>query len=306
MKKDNFPLTRLYVSFLEKQKGLSKNTIRCHVYQTEKFLRFLGCAKADKSIPTFGIADIDRFIESEANRLKRTSLQKLANCLRSFIRFLYQTGKISTDLSSLVTSPRIYRLETVHQTLNWSEVQEILNCIDQTTKIGKRDYAILVLLSIYGLRAGEIARLKLENINWRKETIYIAPGKTGQDLWLPLMPLAGKAILKYLKQARPLSKYREIFLLSRAPWTPLHSRNISICVKRYLQHVKPEQQQGGAHLFRHTFATYLAQQGVSLKYIGDLLGHRSCETTQIYTKTNIPYLREVALEVPFMKGEETK
>ena len=170
--------------------------------------------------------------------------------------------------------------------------------VDLSTKAGPQHYAILQLLTTYGLRAGEIAQLRLDNIDWRKETIHIAPGKTGKDLWLPLTAGVGKAILRYLKDRRPPSKYREIFLLTCAPWTPLKSGNIGYVVNRHIKLAGLNLPRGGPHLLRHSFATRLVRAGASLKEIGDLLGHRDPESTHTYTKTATERLREVALEMP--------
>ena len=290
--------TQRYIDFLESQRGLCEGSIGNHTRWAEKFLEFLGCQKGISSLPTFEISDVDRFVEQEAVLLRRASQQTLTRVLRSFLRFLYQSGKLTSDLSYLVTNPRHYKLETLPRVLDWDEVQKVLGSVDRSTKTGRQHYAILALLTAYGLRAGEVARLKLEDIDWRKETIYIAPGKTGQDLRLPLIPQVGKAILAYLKRGRPSSKYREIFLLTKAPWTPFDRHNISYVVDRHIQLAGLSPSRRGSHLLRHSFATNLIRKGVRLKEIGDILGHRNSESTHLYTKTAVENLREVALEVP--------
>ncbi len=290
--------TEQYVDFLISQRGLSERTIYRHVYWTEKFLCFLGYQKRTPSLPTFDIADVDKFIEQEGSRLQRSTQQSLAGVLRSFLRFLYQSEKLNTDLSCLITSPRLYKLASLPSALNQDEVQEIIDSVDRSTRVGLQHYGILLLLTTYGLRAGEVAKLKLEDIDWRKETIHISQGKTGQDLWLPLTPKVGKAIIQYLKQARPRSKYRELFLLTKAPWTPLTRQNIGYVVNRHIQLAGLSPPRRGSHLLRHSFATNLIRRGARLKEIGDILGHRDPNSTYRYTKTAVENLREVALEVP--------
>ncbi len=197
---------RLYVTFLENQKGLSESTIRRHTRCIEKFLEFLGCQKdACTTIPGFGIAELDNFIKQEGIRQRRASQQLVAGALRSFVRFLYQSGKIGTDLSHLITSPRCYKLESLPRLLSWDDVERILQSVDLSTGSGTRVYAILTLLTTYGLRAGEVARLKLEDVDWRREIIHIARQKTGRDLWLPLIPQVAEAIIGHLKRGRPSS-----------------------------------------------------------------------------------------------------
>jgi len=189
-------------------------------------------------------------------------------------------------------------MESLPRVLNWDEVKKILHSVDLSLKIGLQHYAILILLTTYGLRAGEVAQIKLDDINWRKETIHISQKKSGRDLWLPLTPQVGKAILNYLKRGRPPSKHREIFLLTCAPWNPLTSSNIAYVVRRHIKLAELDAPHRGPHIIRHSFATHLIREGVPLKEIGDMLGHRSPESTHIYTKTATENLREVALEVP--------
>ena len=293
-----YPETKQYSSFLETQRGLSDGSIHRHLYWTEKFLHFLGYQKDTSSLPSFGVADIDRFIEEEAVSLQRATIQGLSGSLRGFLRFLYQSGKLATDLSWLVVSPRRYKLESLPRVLSWGEVKRIIESVDRSSRTGPQHYAILVLLANYGLRAGEVAHLKLRDINWRKKSIRITPRKSGKDLYLPLTSQVARAITDYLKRGRPASKYREFFLLSRAPFRPLTSQNIAYVVRRHLQLAGLELSGGESHLIRHSFATHLMRKGVPLKYISDLLGHRSLASTHIYTKTATEHLREVALEVP--------
>lgn len=296
-----FHQTKRYVEFLKNIRGLNNHTIHRHIFWVEKLLEFLGVEEKTSLLPAFGIADIDKFIEQKELRLKRPTQAEIASVFRCFLRFLYQTGKLTIDLSPLVTRPRRYKLESLPRVLNWSEVQKILSSVNRSSTAGSRDYAILVLLATYGLRAGEVARLRLEDINWRKETIHIAPGKTGKTLWLPLTPQAGKVILGYLKHGRPPSKYREVFLRARAPRTSITRYGITCIVRRYIQLADLDPPRRGAHLLRHSFATQLIRGGASLKEIGDLLGHRDPESTHIYTKTATEHLREVAIDVPEVK-----
>ena len=293
-----YPETKQYSNFLKNQKGLSDGSIRHHLYWTEKFLHFLGYQKDTSSLPSFGIADIDRFMEEAAVSLQRATIQGLSGSLRGFLRFLYQSGKLATDLSCLLVSPRRYKLESLPRVLSWGEVKRIIESVDRSSRTGPQHYAILVLLANYGLRAGEVAHLKLRDINWRRKSIRITPRKSGKDLYLPLTSQVAQAITDYLKRGRPASKCRELLLLSCAPFKPLTSQNIAYVVNRHLQLAGLGLSVRGPHLIRHSFATHLMRKGVPLKYISDLMGHRSLASTHIYTKTATEHLREVALEVP--------
>jgi site-specific recombinase XerD len=292
------PEVEEYVEFLYEQKGLAKNTIRYHRDWTEKFLKSLGAQKEGYAWDTLSITDIDRFIEQEGTRQKRTTHQLLVGCLKSFVRFLYQAEKIPVDLSSAMTRPRCYKLGSLPHVLDWSEVKRLLQSVDRSTQVGRQHYGILILLTTYGLRAGEVAGLRLEDIDWKNERVSIRPGKTGRELCLPLMPEVSKAILSYLKYARPTSKFRELFLITCAPWTPITSSHVGYVVRRHMGLAKLNSPKRGPHLLRHSVATRLIRQGASLKEIGDLYGHQVPESTHIYTKTATENLREVALEAP--------
>jgi len=294
------PLTRQYLTFFRKQGNLAESTLRRNADWIENFLRFRG-DKQDTPLPTFSIADVDKFIEHEALRLRRPPHRSYVAALKSFFGFLYHSGKIGRDFSYLIDRPRRYKLQSLPTVLPWSEVKMILKSVDRSTKPGLRDYAILLLLTTYGLRAGEVAHLKLEDVDWRKEAIHIARRKMGRDLWLPLRPQVGKAIFEYLRGGRPFSKYREIFLLLRAPRRPISGWGVSYVVRKHIQLAGLNPPRRGAHVLRHSFATHLIRHGASLKQIGDLLGHRNLESTYIYTKTAVEHLREVALEIPEVK-----
>ena len=289
------PEIKQYIDFLRNQKGFSEITIQSHKYWIEKFLTFVGYVKGTSSMPLFGIANVDKFIKQESIRVKYNTPTWV---LRSFSRFLYQSGKLHTDLSCLITSPCYYKLQSLPKVISNSEIQNILDNVDQSTKMGIRDYTIIILLATYGLRAGEISKLKLEDIDWRKESIHITQRKMRRDLFLPLIPQVGKAILKYLKLTRPHSKYREIFIITTAPWSPLNRTSISRIATYYIKLAGLELPRYGAHLFRHSLATNLIRRSASLKQIGDILGHRSPISTHIYTKTATEQLQDVALEVP--------
>ena len=296
-----FPDVEEYVKFLYQQKGLAENTIRYHKDWMEKFLQWVESQKGRCQWDDLSIADIDNFIEFEGANQKRTTHQLFISCLKRFLRFLYQSGKAPTDLSGAVTKPRCYKLESLPRVLEWSEVKKILHSIDRSTTVGRQHYGILMLLTTYGLRAGEVAGLKLEDVDWKNGIVRIKPGKTGKELLLPLMPDVAKAIISYLKYARPKSKFRDIFLLTCAPWTPITSSNIGYVVRRHIDLAKLSPPMRGPHLLRHSVATFLIRNGATLKEIGDLYGHQSQESTRIYTKTATENLREVALDVPEVK-----
>ena len=167
--------------------------------------------------------------------------------------------------------------------------------VDRRSSIGKRDYAMLLLLVTYGLRGGEVAALTLDDIDWKRERIRIPERKAGHSTGYPLTPIIGEAILSYLQQARPSVSHRSVFCRAFAPYRPLHCQSISSRVSRYLRKAGVQVARAGTHSLRHTCVQRLVEADLPFKTIGDYVGHRSPSSTQIYTKVAIESLREVAL-----------
>ncbi|MFN0301035.1 MAG: site-specific integrase, partial [Burkholderiales bacterium] len=170
---------------------------------------------------------------------------------------------------------------------------------------GLRDYAILLLLSTYGLRAGEIARLKLDDIDWRADRFCVLHTKTATQSLLPLLPAVGDALLAYLRRGRPVTDAREIFIRTCAPYRGFAEGSSLYTVIRGRLDAAGVQPVGkrGPHAFRHARAVSLLRAGVSQKVIGDVLGHRSAASTTPYLKLATEELRNVALEIPMCTGE---
>jgi site-specific recombinase XerD len=168
--------------------------------------------------------------------------------------------------------------------------------------MGLRDYAILQLLSAYGLRVGEITHLRLDDIDWRAETLRIRHSKTGTHSLLPLMEPVGKAVIRYLQHGRPTTDAREIFIRSRAPYGPMAGIYSEVLRRMEAAGVRPSGKRG-PHIFRHARAVSLLRASVSRKVIGDVLGHRSTEATIPYLKLATEDLRAIALEIP---GQEVR
>ncbi len=293
------PLLDEYAQFLRDQRGIGEWNIRTrYLFYVDRFLRFLGCQETHRSLPPFGIGDVDRFIVHLSAKLCPATIRIACGVLRGFSRFLYQTGKIDCDLAGLIEHPRQYKLQSVPTVLKWPDVEKLFGTLDCSSPLGLRDYAILRLLATYGLRAGEVAHLKLDDIDWRKETLHIVSGKTGREQWLPLTAEVGNAILHYLRRGRRPSPYREVFLTAHAPHTPIAYFHISYMVSRCIRLAGLAPPRRGAHVLRHSFATRLYRDGVPLKTVGDLLGHQDPASTHIYTKSATERLRDVALEVP--------
>jgi site-specific recombinase XerD len=243
-------------------------------------------------------ADVTGFVVRQASRLSPVRGKLIVTALRSFFRYLWQRGAISKDLSSCVPTVPNWSLSTLPRFLTADDVERILRGCDRKTPIGRRNYAILLLLARLGLRAGEVVGLNLEDIDWSTSQITIR-GKGGTSAPLPLAPDVGAALAAYLRDDRPRCSTRRVFIRHRAPFVGLgNSSTISALVMRALNHAGVESVHKGAHVLRHSLATSLLRQGGSLDEIGELLRHRSPNTTAIYAKVDVAALHTLALPWP--------
>jgi len=199
-----------------------------------------------------------------------------------------------------IDSPRCFREERLPRALPWQSVRSLLYSINRSTPKGRRDYAILLIIATYGLRAGELAALKLDDLSWRSRTIRVPRPKVGSPLSLPLTDEVATALLAYLRRGRPPSAYRDLFLCSRVPFGPISSTTVGDAFDVWARRagIRLPAHAGGPHCLRHSVAVHLLRRGVSMKAIGDLLGHRSAESTCVYLRLQIDDLRDVALPLP--------
>jgi len=211
------------------------------------------------------------------------------------------TERTSRDLSSTVIAPMIYAFESIPSALGSGDVEKILAATRQDcTQKGIRDYAILMLISKYGIRSGEIVTLRLDDVDWRQEVIRIRHSKTGAISYLPLLTEVGEAVLKYLQDSRPKTSFREIFIRACAPYRPFRCGSSLYRLVRHRLEAANVITTGkrGPHAFRHARAVSMLRATVSVKDIGDLLGHRAADSTLVYLKLATEDLRAVALEIP--------
>lgn len=193
-----------------------------------------------------------------------------------------------------IESPRIYLQEGLPKGPSWQDVQRLLDSSSGDRLADVRDHAILLLLAIYGLRRGEVARLRLEDIDWFGDRIVVVRPKQRRTQYYPLVPAVGKAILRYLRKVRGRCEHRTLFLTLNAPLRPLSGASISAVVRTRVRSLSISLASNGAHCLRHACAGHLLSAGFSLKQIGDYLGHRSANTTIGYTKIDLTGLRQVA------------
>jgi site-specific recombinase XerD len=222
-------------------------------------------------------------------------LCKLGRNVRSFLRYAACQGWCRSDLAAGIELPRLYALEDVPQAPSVQEIRRLLeDAASSVDPLDIRDHAILSLLIHYGLRRGEVVRLTLDDLDWVAETIRVTRPKTRRAQCYPMSVPVGEAILRYLRQARPRCSHRALFLTIHAPVRPLSGPSITFMVRKRLTKQGVQLKRRGAHCLRHACASQLLGAGFNLKQIADHLGHRSMDTTRIYTKIDLHGLRQVA------------
>jgi len=294
-------LVQGYDAWMQNLRGLASATRSKRTTQALEFLTELGRRGDQVSLAQLGVGDIDAYVQKRGKGRRRQTIEDYTVCLRSFLRYLHSSGRTALNLSNIVLGPRIYDNEQIPTALRPEEVQAVLEVTRQDcSPIGRRDYAFLMLLAAYGLRAGEVVALRLEDIDWKKEILHVRHSKTGAESELPLVREAGEAVLSYLEKARPVSKHRELFLQVRAPYRAYKHGSILNCVisaRLKMAGIIPKGRKG-PHAFRHARAFSMLHAAVPLKVIGDVLGHRSEKSTAVYLKLATEELRTVGLNIP--------
>lgn len=287
-----------YRQYLGEVRGLASITIEQHCITAAQLLDY-----QREREPAFQLGDLtpthlERFITQAGSRYGRGTLQHVVAQVRGFLRFLGMQGKAPLGLDSQIDTPRLYRLEQLPRALPWETVGAFLESIDRTSAVGLRDYAMFLMIATYGLRGCDLAGLKLNSVDWQAGEICINQSKTRHPLRLPLTDAVAAALLAYLRQGRPRLAYREIFLTVKAPILPIQRKTASRAFRQRVSRSALKIPFHGVHCLRHSYARHLLRQGISLKTIGDLLGHRSTESTCVYLRLNVEDLREVALPLP--------
>jgi integrase/recombinase XerD len=279
--------------YLAKERGLAPLTVSLRVKLVRPFLRGLKDSRG-LDLPSLTADDVTAFIVAES-QIRPASVPSTVTALRSLLRFLHVEAVISTDLASAVPTASGRSLAGPPKALPAEQVTAMLATCDQTTAVGRRNLAILTLLSRLGLRSGEVASLRLEHIDWRRGEVMIT-GKGSRHDRLPLPRDAGSAIVAYLQGGRPAAGYREVFLCARGPHRPMHPDTVSNVGAAAARNAGLGIVRG--HRLRHSAATAMLAAGGSLTEIGQVLRHQHTATTAVYAKVDIAGLRRVARPWP--------
>ncbi len=289
--------TQAYEQHLREARGLARATIINYVPFIRSFLKDrFGCGPV--TLSHLCARDVVGFVQHQAPRLHPKRAKILTSALRSFLQYARYRGKVKLDLAAAVPIVANWSMSSIPRAIGTDAVRQLLASIDRRTAVGRRDYAILLLLSRLGLRSSEVAFLELEGINWKAGQLSVR-GKSGQRNDLPLLPEVGKAIAAYLRHGRPRCSSRRVFLRAKAPVCGFQGASgVGSVVRHRLQRAGVDAPTYGTHQFRHGLATEMLRQGASLGEIGELLGHHNPQTTKIYTQVDLDALRTLALPWP--------
>ncbi|MBI2894397.1 MAG: tyrosine-type recombinase/integrase [Deltaproteobacteria bacterium] len=289
-------LAHRFGTFLEQRRALMPETVRQHISVAQEFLQ--SCfARGPLRLHALGEKDITQFVLGAAKRLSPRTHQTRMSILRSFFRFLLEQGEVDVDLTGVVPSVASWRLAGVPRHISRSQVEQVLASCDRGTPMGRRDFAILVLLARLGLRACEVARLELGDIRWRTGELIIR-GKGSTIEVLPLVAEVGEALAAYIEKDRPRCQTRRVFTRMRAPITALVRKGVTAVVRSATFKAGLDVPARGAHVLRHSLATSMLRDGATMSEIGVVLRHRSPATTEIYAKVDIASLQRLAQPWP--------
>ena len=288
---------RDYEQYLREARALARATIVNYVPFIRDFLD--DCfGRGAVRLSRLRAADVVGFVQRQAPRLHLKRAKLMTCALRSFLHYARYRGEVTLDLAAAVPVVANGSMTSIPRAISADHVRQLLASIDRRTAVGRRDYAVLLLLARLGLRSSEVAFLELDDIDWNTGRLSVR-GKGAQQLELPLTREVGKAIVAYLRDGRSPSTSRRVFLRAKAPIRGFGGASgVGSIVRHSLKRAGINAPTTGAHQFRHGLATEMLRQGASLSEIGALLGHHHPQTTMIYTKVDLDALRRLALPWP--------
>jgi site-specific recombinase XerD len=282
-----------FAKWLTEERGLSTLTVLSHRRKISLFLKWL--AERHRSFAASRLRDVDDFLIFKGKKgWSRKSACGYASSLRTFFHCAEQRGWCKPGIAEGIISPRLYANEGLPEGPQWKQVQQLLKGVKGNSAVALRARAVLLLLTVYGLRSGEVSRLLLSDFDWRSETFTVSHSKRGGLQKYPLHREVGDAILEYIRKVRPRTSCRNLFLTLNPPYRGIGHSSLWRITSLRLDAAGIQCRRRGPHCLRHACATHLLEQGASLKEIGDLLGHRDANSTRIYAKVHLQQLRRVA------------
>jgi integrase/recombinase XerD len=282
-----------FADYLLNERGLSPNTVAYARRSSYEFLAQI--EEADLQLQKLTVAQVDELLAKKVREegYARLTIQTWASSLRRFFRFAEGRGWCRQGLAASISAPRVFTHEGLPIGPSWEDVKRLLAATEGEQPDDIRDRALLMLLAVYGLRGGEVTALYLKDFDWEREILSVPHSKSQRPRTYPLCRPVGDAVLRYLREARPRTDRQEVFLTLVVPFRPLSGNGLTMVVKRRLHALGLKLPHYGSHVLRHACATHLLAQGLSLKEVGDHLGHVDPDTTRIYAKVDVAALRTV-------------
>lgn len=282
-----------FATYMRLERGLSLHTIHNRCWHVQAFLQWID--EQHCSAGAANLEQVDAFLAMRgAQGWCRVSIATAASALRSFFAHMAARGRCSDRFATGIEGPRLFKHESLPVGPRWEDVQRLVASTDTDRAQDVRDRAILLLLAVYGLRCGEVVALSLDDIDWERDILHVTRPKQRCRQDYPLATDVGNAILRYVQQVRPVCAARNLFLTIKAPVRPLAPSSLHHLVAPRMKALDIRCPRQGPHALRHACATHLVAEGLSLKQIGDHLGHRSSFATRTYAKVDLVGLRQVA------------
>ena len=292
------PILAQFVEYRLRHGGVSPSTIPSDVRYMSEFLGFV--RKRGRRPDGVRIVDIDAFVASCCSRMTRKTVAGICSSLRAFFRFRLAVGRLRYDLASSVVAPRIRSADRPPRAMPWRDVQRLVRAIDVRTPLGRRDLAMLLTMATYGMGAGEVLGLRVDDVDWRARTLRVRRPKTETAIVLPLLDQVARALADYLRRGRPVhAAAREIFVSFKMPYPRLTAS--SAIRHRIVKHATAAGLTAtflGSHVLRHSHACRQIEGGAPPKVVSDILGHRRPSSTSAYVRVAVDRLRGLALPVP--------
>jgi site-specific recombinase XerD len=289
---DVSPLVIRFSEWMRKQRGARDSTLAGYRRVLCKLVQELSSEPR-----RYTAQQLRAFLLKESRGFSHSKADTTATAMRMFVRFFVVHGECAEGLRYAIPRLAKWSQASLPRYLEQEAIERILDACDASTSIGARDRAMLLLLARLGLRAGDIVTLRLDDLDWTKGQVRVS-GKSRQLTWLPLPQDAGDAIIHYLTTARPKVPSDRVFLINRAPFTPIIARQVSAAAERAIRRSGVASPSLGAHVFRHSAATAWLRQGLSLQAVGSVLRHRDVDTTALYAKVDIGLLQQIVLPWP--------
>lgn len=291
-------LVSAFQEYLRRTRGVSPDERRKRARHVRVFIKYVS-GDDPVDVRVFSTPDVISFIKSLVDRYRPRTIAHVCTSLRSFFRFLRVAGLRDDRLDEAVPGVVFRRLGGLPRYLDPRLLEQFISALDRSTPCARRDRAMILCVARLGLRASEVVRIRLEDIDWRAGMLHVPTRKTGRGALLPLATEVGEAVAAYLKDGRPKTRSRHVFVLHhKRVGEPTTQQTMHDAMRFALGKAGIDAPVRGPNLLRHTLATRLVRSGASLKEVADLLGHRRLETTQIYAKLDLESLREVAQPWP--------